>query len=302
MSVQSAFSHTYVSAALASAQLNTTQGEADAENELRLAALARARAFCVGGGLLAAINGTTLTFAAGDGYTGTGQRVADVAPFDFVGQGANTYHVRWDQSSEVIALDTVAPSDLDIYLAEVTWNGTTTLSGLVDQRRLLTTGTLFLPAAEGWPSTTAGAGEHPPREFGTNDVDLVVMSFDPVIQEHAQWSVLMPDDWDGGTIAAQFVWSAASGSGGVTWGLQGRTYGDGDAIDQSWGTAQEVADTLLLADDLHVSAATAAITLAGTGSGACLAQFRAYRDPSDASDTIAVDALMIGVTISYTHG
>lgn len=159
--------------------------------------------------------------------------------------------------------------------------------------------TIILTAGGGHPSTTNGCADPTKTEFATNDVDLVTLDFDQTTGENAQWTIVMPDSYDGGTITAIFVWTAASGSGGVTWGLQGIAYADSGAIDAAWGTAQEVNDTLLTADDVHITSATSAITLAGSPAGGQLVQFRAYRDPADASDTLAADAKLISVKIEY---
>jgi len=110
----------------------------------------------------------------------------------------------------------------------------------------------------------------------------------------------MPSDWDGGTITAVFYWTGASlgGSNDVIWALQGRSYADNDAIDQAFGTAQPVTDTLPAADDLAISAATAAITITGAGASE-LVQFRVYRDADNGSDNYDDDALLIGVMITF---
>jgi hypothetical protein len=161
-------------------------------------------------------------------------------------------------------------------------------------------GQLFLSAAGGWPQESSGSSNNAKKEYATNDINLFRLLFDATSQEYAQWTVGMPSDWDAGTITATFFWTAASGSGGVVWGLQGISYGDSDAIDQAWGTAQEVTDTLLTANDVHISPTSGAITISGAGASE-LVQFRAYRDPTDGSDTLAVDAELIGVMVAFTR-
>lgn len=161
------------------------------------------------------------------------------------------------------------------------------------------TGEIFLTAAGGWPSTTNGCATNTKNEYGTNDVDLYSLDFDGGSIEYAQWSVWMPDDWNGGTVTAEFIWTAPAGSGTVIWGLQGRSYANDEAIDQAWGTAQEATDTLIATNDFHFSPTTAAITLAGTPAAGEFVQLRAYRD--GATDTHAVDAKLLGVKVYYTR-
>jgi len=163
-------------------------------------------------------------------------------------------------------------------------------------------GKIWLTAAGGWPSTTSGA-EQSKKEYGTNDVDLYVLAFDKDNDEYAQWTVAMPSDWDGGTVTAEFYWTYDTGSAAevVVWGIQGRSYGDDEAVDQAWGTAQTVSDAAIAAGDVHVSAATSAVTLAGTPAAGELVQFRVFRDANSASDTLAGDALLLGVMITFTR-
>jgi hypothetical protein len=162
-----------------------------------------------------------------------------------------------------------------------------------------TTGEIFLTAAGGWPSTTSGCADNAKTEHTTNDVDLWSLDFDPDADEYAQWSVWMPDAWDASTITFKAMWTAASSTGDVVWGLQGRAYADDDAIDQAWGTAQTVTDTLLATGDIHYTAESSAITLAGTPAAGQLVQFRVYRDADAGGDTLAADAKLLGIKIYY---
>jgi hypothetical protein len=126
------------------------------------------------------------------------------------------------------------------------------------------------------------------------------MAFDASTDEFAQWSVWMPDNWNAGTITFKAVWSAASSSGDVIWGLQGISYANDDAIDAAWGTAQTVTDTLTATGDACVTSESSAITLSGTPAAGELIQLRAYRDANAGGDTLAADALLIGIKVYYT--
>ena len=66
------------------------------------------------------------------------------------------------------------------------------------------------------------------------------------------------------------------------------------------GTAQSVADTLLAANDAHKSSATSAITPAGTVAAGNLCVVQVSRNTSDGSDTLAVDARLIGVLLEFS--
>ena len=65
------------------------------------------------------------------------------------------------------------------------------------------------------------------------------------------------------------------------------------------GTAQSVTDTLLAAGDAHLSSATSATTPAGTVAAGNLTILQVSRTATDGSDTLAVDARLIGVEVTF---
>lgn len=153
------------------------------------------------------------------------------------------------------------------------------------------------------PATTNGAAQNK-NVAGTNVQNYYSLDFDQTTQEFAHASVPMPADWDGGTITAVFHWTrAGTSTNGVVWALEGRSYGDGEAIDQAYGTAQQVADSPTAATTLqvYISAATPAITLGGTPAAGEFVHFRVKRVPADGSDTLAADAMLLAVVITYTR-
>jgi len=50
---------------------------------------------------------------------------------------------------------------------------------------------------------------------------------------------------------------------------------------------------------MHISAATSAITITGTNAPNNLTNFEVFRDATNASDTLAVDAQLLGVQILF---
>ncbi len=160
--------------------------------------------------------------------------------------------------------------------------------------------TFQVPAGAMHASSTAGATGPLQKEFGTNKVNLVVMRFPQSVTTYAEVLIHMPGGYDGGTFINDFCWTAESGSGDVIWGIQARSLTNDDAIDQAWGTAKEVTDTLLLADDYHKSPATAAVTPAGTPAGGQCMVYRVYRKGADAGDTLLADVDLIAFSPTYT--
>jgi hypothetical protein len=155
-----------------------------------------------------------------------------------------------------------------------------------------------------------GAGEMIPRitngpsrgftELATNKTNVETLDFDTTTQEFVQFQRRMPKRWDRGTIAFIPVWTAASGSGGVVFALQAVAVSNDDALDVAMGTEQTSTDTLLAANDSHEGPQSAAITISGTPASGDVILFQVKRNPADGSDTLAVDAKLMGIILVVT--
>lgn len=152
------------------------------------------------------------------------------------------------------------------------------------------------------PSVAGGCAALASVASAANQPDIVTLDFDATTAEYAQFSIPMPKKWDEGTITAKFIWShaATTTNFGVVWGLQAVAMSNDDAIAAAFGTAQEVADTGGTTNDLYITGATAAITIAGSPAAEDVVFFRVYRDPTDGSDTMAIDARLHAVVLYIT--
>lgn len=159
--------------------------------------------------------------------------------------------------------------------------------------------TVWVPAGAMTARTTNGAASGT-TESTTNKVMNKVLDFDTTTQEFAQFTVAFPKGWNEGTVTFIPYWTAASGSGGVTWGLAGVAVSDDDVIDAAFGTAQTSADTLIATTDVHVGPESSAITIAGTPAAGDIVYFQVNRTVADANDTLAADARLIGIKLIYT--
>lgn len=161
------------------------------------------------------------------------------------------------------------------------------------------TRTLILTAAGGTPTTTIGCAGPTKIEAATNDIDYWALEFDTTTEERAFWNVQMPDNYDGGTVTARFIWTNAGGSSTqtVAFGIKARAYGDDDALDQAYGTEITTSDTWLAQNDVHISAASAAITIAGTPAGGKYVVFNVGRKV--ASDDMTGDARLLAIQLEY---
>ena len=166
-----------------------------------------------------------------------------------------------------------------------------------------TTGSILLTAAGGWPSLTNGCQPPQSAQTTTNQVNFYYLGFpDGATTTFANWAIPMPADYNGGTITAVFYWVAGNAStNSVVWGLAARAYADSDVLDQAFGTQQQVTDANQANDDVNISAATPAITIGGTPAAGNFVQFRANRDPANASDTLAATAELLAIRITYTR-
>lgn len=157
----------------------------------------------------------------------------------------------------------------------------------------------WLPAGAFIPQITNGPSAGV-VEMSTNKQPLVTLDFDATTAERAVCWWRPQKRWNGGTVTFEAIWTAASGSGGVAFGLDAVAYSNDDAIDAAYGTQVVVTDTLITANDSHLSAASAAVTIAGTPADADVVALRISREPANGSDTLAVDAKLVGVVVHWT--
>jgi len=163
--------------------------------------------------------------------------------------------------------------------------------------------TLILSGAGGYPATTLPDAGFLTVEMTTNDVDVRGTKFahSAAALSYHVWATPMPENYNGGTMTAQFFWTTntAGGTGNIRWQIQMLSRADDEALDAAWGTAVGVTDTILAVNDQHISTATAAITPAGTPAGGEMMYFRVARDFAN-GDTSTADAILLAVRLAYT--
>ena len=146
----------------------------------------------------------------------------------------------------------------------------------------------------------AGATE----EYATNDINLDYFLFDGATEEGVQFTIAMPDEWDRSTIKAKFYWDASTGASaadGVTWGISAQALSNDDAIDTAFGASVDTDDVVIAVGDLHVSPASAAVTVSGTPALGDMCVFEVTRVVGDAQDDMTEDAKLLGVMIQYNE-
>ncbi len=161
--------------------------------------------------------------------------------------------------------------------------------------------TIILTASGGIGTTTNPAAGPLQIETSTNQVNYWVLDFDAgATEEHAFWNVVMPDNWDAGTITFRYYWiSSATDTDGVSLGLRAVCISDNEVIDSAFGTAVVLDDDNTATDaSVNISAESGAVTVANAVAGE-LVIFDVYRDTDDSNDVMAEDMRLIQVRITY---
>lgn len=197
--------------------------------------------------------------------------------------------------NDITAETTVANDDLvAIYDSSASATRKMTLNNLFKGKH-----TLWIPAGAMVPRGTNGPEE---ATVDLTNQTLRVLKFDASTQESAQFDVAFNKGYDNGTVTAQVYWAHASTTTnfGTAWSIAGVAVSNDDPLDASFGSAQTVTDTGGTTTDLYITSASSNITLGGTPQTGDLVRFQIDRVPSNGSDTLAIDAMLLGVKIVYT--
>ncbi len=248
--------------------------------------------------------------------TVSGSNIADDAidSEHYAATSIDTAHIATNQIDETLMKDafvadftevTVATGDSLIF-GDADGSGNTkrdTVQGVIDLVHGATVGvqTIWIPAAAMRPTADNGCAAITDAGTQAGRPDMTVLDFDDGSDEHAQFQIAFPKSWNEGTITFQVYWcSTAADTDGVSWGLQGVSVPDNSTIDVAYGTAIVVDDVNQgAAEEMLVSPTSSAVTIAGAAVDT-VTFFRIFRDVSDANDTAAEDARLIGVKLFFT--
>jgi len=163
--------------------------------------------------------------------------------------------------------------------------------------------TIWVPALAMFPSITNGA-DMEDADFSGNDMTHCVLLFaGDTADEHAEFNLVMPEAWDLGTIKARVYWTPghadANADEHVRFSLAAGALSNDDALDTALGSGQYMDDQAIADEDLHITSASAAITIGGTPALGDLIHFKLSRDYdyAGAGDAMDVDARVLGVLI-----
>jgi len=152
------------------------------------------------------------------------------------------------------------------------------------------------------PRQTNGCANHAWLVGASNQPDVPYLAFDASTIEYAEFAIPMPKAWNEGTITFAPIWThpATTTNFGVVWKLEAVAVSDGDALAATFGTGQTSTDTGGATSTQYVGPESSAITVGGTPAASDTVFFRLSRVASDGSDTLAVDAYLIGVRVFFT--
>jgi len=158
---------------------------------------------------------------------------------------------------------------------------------------------IWIPAGSFTSATTNGA-EITSRETSSNKVNYHYAGFDTTTSEIVWFTWTPPANWNAGTVRFKLYWTNTGGGSAETidFDLAAVAFADDDALDTAVGTAQNVTDTWIAQNDLHITSFSSAITIAGSPAAGEEIHFKLSRDV--ASDDLTGDCDVIGVLLEYS--
>ena len=125
-------------------------------------------------------------------------------------------------------------------------------------------------------------------------------SFDPLITGFTQFKFPL-NDYNLGPMRTKFYWTATGvTAGNVVWGLQCRALGDSELLNSGFAGGVEVIDSSFAGGTGIYISTGATFTPSGNLAVEDMYYFRAYRNAASASDTLPMNARLLGIAIQYT--
>jgi len=129
--------------------------------------------------------------------------------------------------------------------------------------------------------------------FTNAQTTLGIASFTDASTQEVQDHFSLPNDWTGSVDVAA-VWKSTQTSGNVVWQIKTACVAAGESLDPSWNTASTVTDAAQGTSNRANTAALSSITTTGCAAGEEFF-FNWFRNPADASDTLAGTADLISL-------
>lgn len=158
---------------------------------------------------------------------------------------------------------------------------------------------LMLHAGDGFPSVSNGANAASVVELDSG-VNIKAVGFPNGNISYFNWETILPENYTGGSISAKFYWSSpTSSTNSVVWGIQGRSFADGNSMSQPFVVGVSLADANNGEDVMNISTSTSSMVFDGSPAAGELICIRVYRDPTDPLDTLAATANLHAIKLSW---
>ena len=160
---------------------------------------------------------------------------------------------------------------------------------------------IYMPAGAMLPTKTNGASSKT-THLASNIKSISTLDFSGSADKKAQFSIAMPKSWNAGALQFQVYWLCGHSTitNGVVFKMSACSIGNDDSFTAAFGAETSLTDKATsTSNDLIISDVSGDLIVKDAAAGK-LAFFQIYRDVSEASDTISVDAKLIGVNITYT--
>lgn len=163
--------------------------------------------------------------------------------------------------------------------------------------------TVFIPAAAMVPSASNAATAD---SITFTNTKRDTMKFGTVYDGSCEFDIVLPDDWNKGSVRAKFVWTVndntASSNTNVKWGIGCISTPDGGSVSTAPEDFVTVTDTLSQVNNLHRTDATEAFAPEGTTGDGNLLHFVVRRmNANPPSSPLSKDALLLGVVIQFAR-
>lgn len=163
---------------------------------------------------------------------------------------------------------------------------------------------IYIPAAAWRPTKTSGCGPLEALEISAGQPELLGLPFDGTSIEYAQCSHVFPSSWANGSLQLRVHWySSATDTDMVIWQIQAVAVEDGETFNVTFPTATVLnANAAQSSANLHYRTAKKTFTVKDldVSDSGHIVFFQISRDPTNASDTHAEDAVLLGVELVYT--
>jgi len=160
--------------------------------------------------------------------------------------------------------------------------------------------TIWVPASAMTPRPANSPGIGVFTSAGTS-ATYPYLAFDPASDEAVDFTVAMPKSWNRGPIKVELVWfhPATAGPFAIQFIIASAVIGNGDTLDAALGVGIGINDAGGTADTLYISPVTADVVAPGVAEVGDALHLFLRRDPNDGSDTLPVDANVLGLRVLY---